>query len=232
MKFYGLGIALPIVGVCGYAAMPDQGAVYAVPVEQAFAKLTTLEMEPGLQQMVTASDELSLSTEAVPNQAVVWKFANKGDPIGEVRADLSASGAGKTRIKVSFKLAETGPLKAHAEFVNQQELISSYVTINLQEKIGSTLENRPFDESKVGKAMAEYALSHPQAMMKFGYDMSRMQHDPRLNGHDASLAFEEMREEMKEDMGADSVRREDRAAATRAKMREASRPTVDLSGYR
>lgn len=228
MKFYGLSLALPVVGVCGYAAMPDRGAVYAVPVDQAYSKLVSLEMEPGLQQMVTASDGLTLSTEAVPNQAVVWKFAAKGDPLGEVRADLSPSGAGQTRIKVSFKLAETGPLKAHAEFVNQQELISSYVTINLQEKIGSTLENRPFDESKVGQAMAQYALSHPQAMMKFGYDMSRMEHDPRLNGHDASLAFEDMKEEM----GADSTRPEDRMEATREKMREASRPAVDLSKYR
>ncbi|HEX2764686.1 MAG TPA: hypothetical protein VHM92_12700 [Allosphingosinicella sp.] len=228
MKFYGLSLALPVVGVCGYAAMPDSGTVYSVPVEQAYSKLASLEMDPSLQSLVTASDELTLSTEAVPNQAVVWKFLTKGDPVGEVRADLSASGPGKTRIKVSFHLAEAGPLKHHAEFVNQQELISSYININLEEQIGATLEGRPFDESKVGQAMAQYALSHPQAMMKFGYDMSRMEHDPRLNGHDASLAFREMREEM----GADSPRPDDRAEAARAKMQEASRPAVDLSKYR
>jgi hypothetical protein len=229
MRLYGLPLALPIVGVLGYQALPDSGAVYAVPLDQAYAQLSVMELEPGLRSMIAASDDLGMSTETVPNQAVVWKFTNEGAVVGQVRADLAASGADKTRVKVSFELAERGDLKHHAAFVNQQELVSSFIKINLQERIAAKLEGRKFDESKVGSAMSQYALSHPQAMMKFGYDMSRAQYDPRLNGHDDSLRWKKEREEAKA-RAAIPLTPADQQRIAEANMRAASAPMVDPNG--
>jgi hypothetical protein len=221
-------IAVPLAAVLGYQAMPDSGAVYAVPVDQAYSKLQMMELEPGLRSMIAASDDLGLSTSGTPNQSVIWTFTHEGKKVGEVRADLEPSGDSRTRVKVSFELAERGELKHHAAFVNQQELVSSFITINLQERIAAKLENRKFDESKVSSAMAEYALSNPAAMMKFGYDMSRAQYDPRLNGHDDSLRWKE--EAAKRKAAAQvALTPEQQAAAAEAKMRAASAPMVDPS---
>src|SRR5687768_15895395 len=155
MRFFGLPLVLPIVGVAGYQAIPDRGEVYAVPLDKAYSQLRSMELEPGLRSLVAASDNLSLSTGGTPNQSVVWSFRHEADPVGEVRADLAAAGEGKTRVKMSFQLAERGELKHHAAFVNQQELVSSFITIHLQERIAAKLEGRKFDESKVSSAMAE-----------------------------------------------------------------------------
>jgi hypothetical protein len=170
-----------------------------------------------------------MATVTIPNQSVVWKFRHEGNPVGEIRADIAAAGADKTRVKVSFELAERGELKHHAAFVNQQELMSSFITIHLQERIAAKLEGRKFDESKVSSAMAEYALTHPGAMMKFGYDMSRAQHDPRLNGHDDSLRWEQQRAEAAARPRVLSP--QELARTTAAQTRAASKPAVDLSKY-
>ena len=230
MKLYGLSFALPIVGVLGYQAIPDGGETYKVPIDQAYAQLQAMELEPGLRSMIAASDDLGMSTESVPNQSVTWKFTHQGTIVGQVRADLAASGADSTNVKVGFELAERGELKHHAAFVNQQELISSFINIHLQERIAAKLEGRKFDESKVSSAMAEYALTHPGAMMKFGYDMSRAQHDPRLNGHDDSLRWEEERAKRKAAAQL-ALTPEDQARIAQQKMDAASKPAVDLSKY-
>jgi hypothetical protein len=229
MRFYGLPFALPIVGAIGYGALPDRGEVYAVPLDKAYSQLSRMELEPGLRSIVAASDNLGLITATVPNQSVTWKFTHQGAPVGQVRADLAASGADKTRVKVTFELAERGELKHHAAFVNQQELVSSFITIHLQERIAAKLEGRKFDESKVGEAMAEYMLTHPQAMMKFGYDMTRAQHDPRLNGHDEAIKWREKLEEA--EAKTEPLTPEERAEAAEEAMRAASRPAVDTSKY-
>lgn len=228
MRFYGLPFALPVVGFFGYQALPDRGEVYAVPIDQAYSQLKSLELEPGLRSLVAGSDDLSMFTELTPNQSVVWKFKHDGDPIGEVRAALAPEGAAKTRVKVSFELAERGELKHHAAFVNQQELVSSFITIQLQERIAAKLEGRKFDETKVGEAVTQYVMTHPQAMMKFGYDMSRMQYDPRLNGHDDAIRWKEKRAEKD---AADAAAAAERARGSEESLRAASAPAVDLSGY-
>ncbi|MDB5697878.1 MAG: hypothetical protein JWN69_682 [Alphaproteobacteria bacterium] len=67
MRLYGLPFALPVVGFFGYQAIPDSGEVYAVPLEQAYSQLKSLELESGLRSLVAGSDDLSMFTELTPN---------------------------------------------------------------------------------------------------------------------------------------------------------------------
>lgn len=222
-------ILIPSAGIVGFKMMQSNGEVYALPPGKVYTELRTMEFEPGLRQMLAGSSQLDLIVGGEQDKTVTWTLKNEGKAVGELRADLAPSGKEQTRVNVSFKLAEEGALKEHAKFINQQELVSAMIRINVQERLASEIEGREFDDSKVSKAIAHYAVTNPQAMMKFGWDMTRMQHDPRLNGHDLQTVAVERRESYLENLqkNAPVVSPEARQREMEASMAAASAPMMD-----
>jgi hypothetical protein len=178
-------VAVPAVGVVGYQSIKPESELYGAPIAQAYQRLYHMKGADALGTFMVAETKPELVKTAVPNRSVTWTWRRRdGVDLGHIRVDLDDAGEAGTRIAFSHHAEEVGPYREQARLSNRQGLGKAHFRIHLREKIASTVLDREYDGERVSREFADYTLSHPQALMQFGYDMTREQYDPRLNGYD------------------------------------------------
>lgn len=210
MKMVMLGGAASIVGGGMYLhGAPIHGEVYPIPVNDAYHALAALSTPEELGRGGARSD---VSVEFIPDESVTWRFKRKGKTYGVYRAKLTGLGEGgtHTRVGVTFEKVEDKPAN-EMDALRDAPMLQKLAHLAMNERIDSTLENRPYDQGAVDQAMAAYLLANPQAVGDFQRE-----------------AFTAASKTMTEMSKSERMGRETAPGRPTA----STKPMTDLSGYR
>ena len=126
------------------ACTEDRGAVYPVALDRARPMLAKTALPP-----VFGSNALDVRVQTHVPTEVVWVASQNGRELMRYIAKVSDEPPGKTRVKLDLQPAKGDIEKRFAENPSVKKLY----LVAMQERIGSTLEGRAMDMSKLYPAL-------------------------------------------------------------------------------
>src|SRR5687767_14505915 len=150
------------------------GQVYDMPVAQAANELASMPLPKLFVQATTGTDATAVQVRR-SGETIGWHFQVRGEDVAVFTARLSAEGANKTRVRVSFTPGE--PLSPELGRLTSTRLMRDLAAIAMSEQVDAQLEHRPFDPDDTVEALARHAAAHPELVREYGLAVGGMFND-------------------------------------------------------
>lgn len=171
MNLYAICCAVPAAGALVSAAMPAPANVYAMPPAQAYAKLYAMPIAAQAAALTDTSG-VRFAIAGEPGRSVTWKVSAQGYFLGEIRADITAEGAARSRVDVRLRVADGVGKQLMAKEIggdaDRQAFVTDIATLVAAEVVDAALEDRPPDIERVRPAVLSYVAAHSETLRKFG----------------------------------------------------------------
>jgi hypothetical protein len=143
------------------ACTQDYGPVYQVSLDRARTILSNTDLPP-----VFGSNAPGVIIQAHKPSEVTWIVTQNGSEIMRYVATLKEAGEGKTRVGLVLKGAKSGPAGDVEKRFADNLTIKNVYLVAMEEKIGSSLQKRPMDMSKVYPALGFAMVANMGSMRK------------------------------------------------------------------
>ncbi len=143
------------------ACTQQGGHVYQAPIAEARKIL----IATGLPPFVFGSEEPAWQV-LDGGSDIIWVVQRDDAEIFRYIAHLKEEGPGATRVKVELKGAESGPSGNVAQRLSDHPEIRNLYLVAIKERIGSALEHRPFDMTRIYRATIAATMVNMGALSK------------------------------------------------------------------
>jgi hypothetical protein len=174
MRAMLLAAAASVVGGGAYfGGAFEGGEYYEMAPAEVSEKLRYMQIPPELAQ-ATDTGLLQFRTLSATSEAVEWDLLFNGYGIAEITANLTPSGDG-TKVAIDFEVVD-GALARDISGSTplDDEFVGDIIEMGFAEQVDSYLEGRPFDEEKLGFAVAMKIAANPEKVRSLSAEMDHM----------------------------------------------------------
>lgn len=143
------------------ACSQQGGHVYQAPIAEARKIL----IATGLPPLVFGSEDPPWQV-LDGGSDIIWVVQRDDAEMFRYIAHLKEEGPGATRVKVELKGAQSGPAGNVEQRLSEHPEIRDLYLIAIKEQIGSALEHRPFDVTRIYPATMAASLANMGALSK------------------------------------------------------------------
>jgi hypothetical protein len=209
----GIGATAFTAGALYWHGDLSGGQLYDVPTSQLYREIGDMHPHEKIAPMIDGTTG-GMTVDVVDEPAMPglrWHYRHGEDDIGSVVAKLSASGANRTRVNISYEAGSTDEAKWRTK--DARQFLKAVVQPVMAEQIKARIEKREVDQSVISNAMVGMIVANPGGIQREA--ISRMDEAAA----DFKRADVEEAERKKEQ-------------AFRDAQKNAGKPATDLSRYR
>lgn len=146
----------------------DRGEVYPLPIAEARSRLETMTLPRASRAFAAGSGAAVISAEQ-SGDTFSWPVGVADSDPAVFSARLQPEGAGRTRVFLDYRTADTGSV--YADRLLSSRFMRSYGETSFHEQVDAVLDGRPADEGQALQSFAAHAAAHPEDMQEVGAAM-------------------------------------------------------------